>query len=337
MRCKCTWLGCAVLAVGLSISPSLFAASGNPVPVIFDTDMGNDVDDALALAILNAGISRAECDLLAVTITKSNTAAAEYVQMVNAWYGHADIPVGLVQDGATPEEGTYLKQVLDDAAKNGFQWESGPVEDAVALLRKTLAAAEDNSVVIAQVGFSTNLARLLDTAADEISPLSGKELAAKKVKYLSAMAGGFTEEYKDHKEYNVVMDIPSAQKLFHEWPTPILVSGFEIGPLVPMTGQAMTNDFNYVAWHPVRESYRYYKGGLDKEAWTWDLTCALEAIRPDRNYFTMGEPGTVTVRDDGTTFFTPDAAGKCRLFQVPTPEQIVRIQEAFFYLGSEPR
>lgn len=337
MRREFTWLCGAVLAAVLSMSSFLFAASGNPVPVIFDTDMGNDVDDALALAILNAGISRGECDLLAVTVTKSNQAAAEYVQMVNAWYGHAGIPVGLVQNGATPDEGGYVKKVLDDAAKNGFAWDAAPIDDSVALLRKTLSAAKENSVVIVQVGFSTNLARLLDTPADAISPLTGKELAAKKVKYLSAMAGGFTEEYKDHKEYNVVTDIPSAQKLFNEWPTPILVSGFEIGPVVPMTGQVMTNDFNYVAWHPVRESYRYYRDGLDKSAWTWDLTCALEAIRPDRNYFTMGEPGTVTVRDDGTTFFTPKNDGNCRLFQLPTPEQTVRIQEAFFYLCSEPR
>ena len=334
MRKSMVWLG--LLFGAVIFCANAFGASGSPVKLIFDTDMGNDVDDALALAILHAGIARGECDLLAVTVTKSNLAAAQYVQMINAWYGSPDIPVGLVKDGVTPDEGGYVKKVLNDAAKNNFSWNAGPIEDSVVLLRKTLAAAEDGSVVIAQVGFSTNLARLLDTPADDISPLTGKELAAKKVNYISTMAGGFTEQYKNHKEYNVVTDIPSAQKLFAEWPTPIRVSGFEIGPVVPMTGKVMTNDFNYVAWHPVRESYRYYRDGLDKDAWTWDLTCALEAIRPDRDYFTMGENGTVTVRDDGTTFFTPKADGNCRLFQVPTPEQTVRIQEAFFYLCSEP-
>ena len=42
--------------------------------------------------------------------------------------------------------------------------------DAVALLRKTLAKQTDASVVIVQVGFSTNLARLLETKADAASP-----------------------------------------------------------------------------------------------------------------------------------------------------------------------
>ena len=43
--------------------------------------------------------------------------------------------------------------------------------------------------MIAQVGFSTNLARLLDTGADEYSTLSGIELVKRKVKLLSLMAG----------------------------------------------------------------------------------------------------------------------------------------------------
>jgi hypothetical protein len=55
-----------VLAAALSVS--LYAATGG-VRVIFDTDMGNDVDDALALGILHALETRGEAKLLAVTIT----------------------------------------------------------------------------------------------------------------------------------------------------------------------------------------------------------------------------------------------------------------------------
>ena len=42
-----------------------------PVRVIFDTDMGNDIDDALALAVLHAFESRGEAKLLAVTVLTS--------------------------------------------------------------------------------------------------------------------------------------------------------------------------------------------------------------------------------------------------------------------------
>ena len=59
------------------------------------------------------------------------------------------------------------------------------------LLRQTLAGRPDRSVVIVQVGFSTNLARLLDSPADDVSPLKGRDLVAAKVRLLSLMAGAF--------------------------------------------------------------------------------------------------------------------------------------------------
>src|ERR1035438_4096236 len=79
------------------------APAGTPIPLIFDTDMGNDVDDALALAMLHAFESRGECRLIAVTITKDNPWSAAYVDLVNTFYGRARIPVGMVKgSGITP-------------------------------------------------------------------------------------------------------------------------------------------------------------------------------------------------------------------------------------------
>src|SRR5580700_9279822 len=63
-------------------------------PVIFDTDMGNDVDDALALAMLHALTDRGECELIGVTLTNANPAAFPYIRMVNGFYGRDDLPVG---------------------------------------------------------------------------------------------------------------------------------------------------------------------------------------------------------------------------------------------------
>lgn len=315
--------------------PSDLLTAADRVPVIFDTDMGNDIDDALALSILHAGIERGRCDLLAVTVTKPGTTAAEYVQMVNSWYRHPDIPIGMTTKNILPAPGGYIEKVLADARER-FQWETKSYETAVPVLRRALATAKDSSVVMVQVGFSTNLADLLDSPADDISPLTGRELVALKVRLLLMMAGGFTEEYRAHKEFNVVNDVPSAQKLVTQWPTPIQFSGFEIGPVIAMPGRSMANDYGWTDWHPVRDSYDTLFG-FDKNAWAWDLTCALVALYPDEGFFTMSEPGTVTVRDDGTTFFTPDADGKHSLFLIPTAEQAARVRQAFVLLCSEPR
>src|SRR5215471_14087303 len=85
-------------------------ASAQPTPVIFDTDIGNDVDDALALAVLHALESRGECRLIAVTLTKDNPWAAPYVDLVNTFYGRAHIPVGVVKgSGITPADAPMIQ------------------------------------------------------------------------------------------------------------------------------------------------------------------------------------------------------------------------------------
>ncbi|MGH7191931.1 MAG: nucleoside hydrolase, partial [Candidatus Saccharimonadales bacterium] len=54
-----------------------------PMPLIFDTDIGNDVDDALALGVIHALQSRHECRLLAVTVNKDEPRCAPFVDLVN--------------------------------------------------------------------------------------------------------------------------------------------------------------------------------------------------------------------------------------------------------------
>src|SRR5277367_3346674 len=73
-------------------------------PLIFDTDMGNDIDDALALAMLHALTDRGECQLIGVTLTNAAPAAVPYIRMLNRFYGRPDLPVGAaiktLKDGA---------------------------------------------------------------------------------------------------------------------------------------------------------------------------------------------------------------------------------------------
>ena len=76
-----------IVSAWLLIVAAPASISAAPIPVIFDTDIGNDVDDALALAMLHALESRGEVRLLAVTITKDNKWAAPFVNLVNTFYG----------------------------------------------------------------------------------------------------------------------------------------------------------------------------------------------------------------------------------------------------------
>jgi inosine-uridine nucleoside N-ribohydrolase len=316
------------------------AASAEPLRLIFDTDMGNDVDDALALGVIHSLQSRQECQLLAVTVTKDHRLCAPYVDAVNTFYGRGEIPIGVVKQGMTPDDSKFLPACQ---AKDDGKWRyphdllsSDDAADATTILRRTLAAQPDHSVAIAQVGFSTNLARLLESPADAISSLNGRQLVAKKVKLLSVMAGAFQKigDNAHFTEYNVVKDVAAAKLIADQWPTPIVYSGFEIGISIPYPAASIEHDFAYVAHHPLQESYQLYSP-TPHERPTWDLTSVLHAVRPERGYFSLSPPGTVTVADDGFTSFEPSDDGKHRYLTLDKL-QIEKAKEALVQLSSQP-
>ncbi|TLD70414.1 nucleoside hydrolase [Phragmitibacter flavus] len=323
--------------------PFLAAATlvhAQPVSIIFDTDMGNDVDDALALGMIHTLEKRGACKLLAVTITKDNPKAAAFTDVINTFYGKPNLPIGIVRDGMTKEDGKF-NILADQPDKYPHDLKStGPIPDALTVLRQTLAAQPDRSVVIVQVGFFTNLARLLDTPPDEHSPLNGRDLIQQKVKLLSLMAGSFqTIDYNNaYSEYNVRIDIPSAQKLATQWPTPMLWSGYEIGRAAAYPHQSIERDYNYVPHHPLKDAYYLYNPPPHDRP-TWDLTSVLAVVHPDRNYFTRSPKGTVVIDDDGfTRFVRPKKDEKTGLsqFLIMDPLQAERVREACVQLSSEP-
>jgi inosine-uridine nucleoside N-ribohydrolase len=327
----------AVLA-NLALGPVSSAAAGT-VPLIFDTDMGNDVDDALALALIHAFERRGECRLIAVTLTKDHRYAAPFVDLLNTFYGRGDIPVGVVRGGVTQGEGNYLR-LLACAEDNGQPRYPHKLRDgreapeATALLRRVLAAQTDGSVVIVQVGFSTNLARLLDSKPDAASPLDGNTLVQRKARLLSVMAGNFAAAPGERfKEFNVATDVASAKKLFQQWPTPIVVSGFEVGTAILYPHRSIEQDYNYVPHHPVAEAYKLYmKMPYDRP--TWDLTSVLYAVRSERRPFGLSASGRVIVEDDGGTRFQVEEGGRHRYLTV-SREQARGIRDAFTDMCSE--
>ena len=331
-------LCCVMIVASANVS---FGSAKEPVPIIFDTDLGNDVDDTLALALAHSLQCRGEIKILAVTSTKDNPYVAPMISILNQFYGRSDIPIGIASNGVTPDDGKYNRAVVEMTRDDGQLCFPKNVDagtklpNAVTLIRKILASANDESVVIVQVGFFSNLAKLLDTSGDEYSPLSGKELIQKKVRYASIMAGSFTEQYhRTDAEYNVGNDLPAAKKVIAELPTKIVFSGFEVGMAIPYPTISIHRDYEYVRYHPVKEAYHLYVG-LDNNRPTWDLNSVFYAARPDRGYYTLSEPGTVTMTETGVTNFKPDPNGK-HYYQIVNEKQSIAIQEALIMLTSEP-
>ena len=255
---------------------------------------------------------------------------------MNTWYGYPQIPIGIIHNGADCENDAtnYAKAVCliqkdngELAFKRSLKGDYNQLPEAPALYRKLLAQQPDSSVTIISVGFSTNLARLLDTPADNVSPLTGKELVAQKVKLLCTMAGCFNNP--NLFEYNVVKDIPAAKKIFSEWPTTLVTSPFEVGIAINYPGSSIENDFGWAPMHPVVEAYKSYQQ-MPYDRPTWDLTSVLYSVEGP-SYFNVSPAGKINVTDQGATEFTPDAAGN-RYYLTVDSIQAENIKQHFVQL-----
>ncbi len=318
---------CALLFVAATYTLPGFAASAPKI--VFDTDMVEDYDDVGALAVLHALQDECKCEIIAMATCTRDNASVAAVEIINAFYGRPDIPVGCSKGmgvigvpGGSPERKGHRKFARLAAAypESVKHPNSNDAPDANVVYRKALAAAPDKSVVFVSVGFATNMRRLLETVGDGFSPLDGRELVAKKVTHWYAMAC----KYPKGREYNSKWDAESSKIAFEQWPTPIVFSDFDLGRniysgrIVAETEYAYRNPVKDIfCWSlPSRELVRSGKCWDKSEEGhsSWDEVTVFAAIHSADRYFSV-EHGTFRmVGDGGRDEWVPDAnSPHCRL------------------------
>lgn len=289
----------------LSISIS-FAQTGDRggVPMILDTDIGPDYDDVGAMALMHALADRGEVKPLAVMASNKNELVGPTIDAINTWFGRPELPIG-VPKGTAPDHGAKQKwpEALVEKYPHKLKKTSN-APDAIQVYRKVLAAQPNHSVTIVTIGFLTNLTGLLESGPDQISPLGGADLVKIKVKQLVSMAGGFPKG----REYNVLIDSLASEKVFKEWPTQIIFSGFEIGFKIK-TGLKVTANERLKS--PVKDAYAIAmpqsKEDMDGR-WSWDQTAVLVAARGAQPYFGM-KRGKIIITG-GNNEWQDDAMGQ---------------------------
>ena len=320
--------------------PSALASLGGYVPrIIFDTDMITDFDDVGALACLHALADAGECEILATISSTRGNASVGAVEVINHYYGRGDLPVGAPKGmgvmGAHPGAKTKVDPSSPLGEKTGGDgghykyrkmladypgWyryaDADAAPDANETYRRVLAAQPDGSVTICSVGFITNLRRLLETKPDDISPLDGKELVAKKVKLWVAMAC----RYPSGSEYNAKWDAESSRIAFENWPTPVIFSDVQYGRNCfagraiaesPAEGRNPVRDV-FAGNIPSRDEIRQ-----DSHKWlmhcfgmggraAWDETAVLVAVRGIEPYFNAERGSYRMVGNKGNDAWAPD-------------------------------
>jgi inosine-uridine nucleoside N-ribohydrolase len=197
-----------VLALTCASSPYLKAqsstASAGREKVIFDTDIGDDIDDAFALGL---ALSDSKLDVLGVTTAWGDTdLRARLAARFLAETGHREIPVAA---GPKTKSNSPFTQ-----AKWAEKWpepEHG-WPDAVAFTLDLIRRNPGQITLISVAPFS-NVGALIDRDAETF----------RKLKRVVIMGGsihrgygdlGFLPDHGPDPEYNLLLDIPSARKLF---------------------------------------------------------------------------------------------------------------------------
>jgi len=185
------------------------AVAGPSTPVIFDTDIGTDIDDAYALAAL---LHHPELELLGVTTVSGDTVArarlaAKLLQVAGPEWKRVPVYAG------TSTATQYMQQV---------EWAAGFTSPAlhdsggVDFMRRTIEARPGKVTVIA-VGELTNVAALLESAPG----------VAAKIRTVALMGGsiyrGYAPGSKPEPEWNIKSNARAAQAVFSSG-IPLLVA-----------------------------------------------------------------------------------------------------------------
>lgn len=292
--------------------------------VIIDTDIGSSTDDLFALEMLYRYEEQGLCRLLGVVVDREGTECAACADVMNTYFGRGDVPIGLVRNGidspavwidygnlpnhTNPDGSLMFARTVSDYSTLPDGWQ---------LYRRLLAAQPDHSVSIVSVGFVTCLAQLLQSGADEHSPLTGVELVRQKVKCLYLMAGIF--DVADEPDFNFSQGIEFAQTLFDLWPQDVdmVFSPMEVGQQVEYLPDQVIADIDWTDRHPIKQVYMTYNCNTGQKM--WDPMTVIQAVEGD-GLFTLSERGTVTLTAEAKTLFTPDPSGRCRYQKPGSPQ-----------------
>ena len=279
-------------------SPSSPPVARTPagIPIILDTDIGTDIDDAGALAMLHGLASRGEARILAVMSCNRSRWSAPAIDVINTHYGRPDIPIGSSRTG--PDDEKWYHDAVPAFPHRLATGADAP--EAVSLYRKILAAQPDHSVTIVTIGWLTNMAGLLNSGPDSHSALTGPQLIAAKVNRLVAM-GGIWPNNRGEGEYNFTMDRKSAHQVLQNWPTPIMFTG--LGRDVMTGGRLMATA---PADNPVRAFYgSFLKANKATERSSWDQIAVLYAVRGLSDCFTAVTDGRCVAGDKEVSAWVP--------------------------------
>jgi inosine-uridine nucleoside N-ribohydrolase len=267
---------------------------------LLDTDIGNDIDDAVCLAYL---LSQPQCDLLGVTTVSGGTVERAMLASVlckAAGKGNVPIYPGVESPLLTPQKQGDVKQA-GSLARWAHDTEF-PRGEAIEFMRRTIRQ-NPKEVTLLAIGPMTNVA-LLFSVDPEIPSL---------LKELVLMCGIFdykTDHYTCLAEWNALCD-PFATAIVYNAPCEIKSIGLDVTTKVTMQRDGVLKNFTAPILQPVLDM----AGAWFKETMTITFHDPLAAVTVFEDDVCTYKTGNVDVETagrhtKGLTHFTADANGR---------------------------
>ena len=272
--------------------------------IILDTDIGTDVDDALALAVL---LGSKEVDLIGISTVYGDVLLRSAIAMHLCSLVNRAIPTYLGESNPISGREVWMS---GSEGKNFKDLDSYNPQDTSAVNFLVEAVnSQPQSIDVIAVGPLTNIARALESSPDFV----------KNVKRVWIMGGDFTQTKVEHNfkcdtaatkivlESQIpisILDLPNSQKTIIRMP--------EIDRIkdAPNLGPLLYSEI--MSWIQPRN-----------QDWTipHDPIAALAMIAPE--YFDASPIGQVTIDDDGKSFWKESLSGNVTLLIPNDPEKAV--------------
>ncbi len=286
-----------------SVRAAPASAAAGKKKVLFDTDIGSDIDDAIALGYL---LAQPRCELLGITtVTGEPVKRAEMASALCRVAGRPDIPI--YPGAAEPLVATQRQpQAPQHAALGNWPHETKfPRGEAIEFLRRTIRA-HPGEITLLAVGPMTNLALLFRT--DPEVPRLLKELVL--------MCGKFGAQPLrpgwGPAEWNAMLDPEATAIVFGAQPPVLRSYGLDVTLQLAMARAEVARRFAPDARLRLVLDFAQVWFAKQSEILFHDPLAAVSVFSPD---ICALERGNVTIDlnagpDKGRTLWQPDGVGR---------------------------
>jgi purine nucleosidase len=203
-RCLAAWLVTIFVVTGYPARAQQEAANRVREKVILDTDIGDDIDDTFALALV---LSSPEIELLGVSTAWGNTQLrAQIVDRLFCETGKDTIPIfaGIETTSKVPMDHARWAEGMPPRTK--------PFGSSVDFILEEIRRYP-NQITLIAIAPLTNVGALIERDPETFRKLKRVVIMGGSI-YRGYNDLGYTPDRGPEPEYNIVSDIPAARRLF---------------------------------------------------------------------------------------------------------------------------